>query len=135
MGRAAACPRRRRAGLHRPLGAVAAGGSAAVTVNAWLPLAILASSLIPGLIIFTLPERAVALRTTLNLGGAVVKILLLVLMMVGVFHGVVFEVRIPLVPGLDFVLHADALSLLFVNLSAVLWRSEEHTSELQSLRR
>jgi len=92
-----------------------------VTVNAWLPLAILASSLIPGLIIFALPERAVVLRTTLNLGGAVVKILLLVLMMVGVFHGVVFEVRIPLVPGLDFNLHADALSLLFVNLSAVLW--------------
>ncbi|WP_405242197.1 complex I subunit 5 family protein [Lentisalinibacter salinarum] len=92
-----------------------------MTVSAWLPLAILASSLIPGLIIFTLPERAVVLRTTLNLGGAVVKILLLVLMMVGVFHGVVFEVRIALVPGLDFVLHADALSLLFVNLSAVLW--------------
>jgi multicomponent Na+:H+ antiporter subunit D len=90
-------------------------------VNAWLPVAIVASSLIPGLIIFALPERAVALRTTLNLGGAIVKILLLVLMMVGVAHGVEFEFRLPLVPGLDFVLQADALSLLFVNLSAVLW--------------
>ncbi len=92
-----------------------------MTPNAWLPLAILASSLLPGLVIFTLPEKAVVLRTTLNLGGAIVKILLLVFMMVGVFHGVVFEFRLPLVPGIDFVLHADALSLLFVNLSAVLW--------------
>jgi len=92
-----------------------------VNTNAWLPLLVLASSLVPGLIIFMLPERAAALRITLNLGGAVIKIILLVLMMIGVFHGVEYEFRIPLVPGLDFVLHADALSLMFVNLSAVLW--------------
>jgi multicomponent Na+:H+ antiporter subunit D len=90
-------------------------------VNAWLPLMVLASSLIPGLIIFMLPEKAAALRITLNLGGAVAKIILLVLMMIGVYHGVEYEFRVPLVPGLDFVLHADAMSLLFVNLSAVLW--------------
>jgi multicomponent Na+:H+ antiporter subunit D len=82
---------------------------------------VLASSLVPGLIIFTLPEKAVALRITLNLGGALLKIVLLVLMMIGVFHGVDYEVSIPLVPGIDFRLHADALSLMFVNLSAVLW--------------
>jgi multicomponent Na+:H+ antiporter subunit D len=76
---------------------------------------------VPGLVIFMLPEKAVALRITLNLGGAVLKIILLVLMMIGVFHGVEYEFRMPLVPGLDFVLHADALSLMFVNLSAVLW--------------
>ena len=92
-----------------------------MNTNAWLPLAIVASSFIPGVIIFGLPERAVALRTTLNLGGAILKILLLVLMMVGVAKGVQFEFRLPLMPGLDFVLQADALSLLFVNLSAVLW--------------
>jgi multicomponent Na+:H+ antiporter subunit D len=90
-------------------------------VNAWLPLLVLATSLLPALIIFALPEDAVALRTTLNIGGAVLKIILLVLMMIGVTHGVVYEFRVPLVPGLDFVLHADALSLMFVNLSAVLW--------------
>jgi len=90
-------------------------------VNAWLPLMVLASSLVPGMIIFMLPEKAVALRTALNLGGAVLKIVLLVMMMIGVFHGVDYEFRLPLVPGLDFVLHADALSLMFVNLSAVLW--------------
>jgi len=90
-------------------------------MNDWLPVAIVASSLVPGLVIFALPEDAVALRTTLNLTGAIVKILLIVVMMIGVANGVTFEFRVPLVPGLDFVLHADALSLLFVNLSAVLW--------------
>ena len=92
-----------------------------MNTNAWLPLLVLASSLVPGLVIFFLPEKAVALRITLNLGGAVLKIILLVLMMIGVFHGVQYEFRLPLVPGLDFVLYADALSLMFVNLSAVLW--------------
>ncbi len=92
-----------------------------MSFNTWLPVLVLCSSLVPGLIIFMLPERATALRTTLNLGGALLKIVLLVLMMIGVFHGVDYEFRVPLVPGLDFVLHADALSLMFVNLSAVLW--------------
>ena len=90
-------------------------------MNTWLPVLVLATSLVPGLVIFALPEQAVGLRTTLNLGGAVLKIILLVLMMIGVVYGVSYEFRVPLVPGLDFVLHADALSLMFVNLSAVLW--------------
>ena len=92
-----------------------------MNTNAWLPLLVLASSFVPGMIIFMLPEKAVVLRTTLNLGGALLKIIFLVLMMIGVSHGVEYEFRVPLVPGIDFVLHADALSLMFVNLSAVLW--------------
>jgi multicomponent Na+:H+ antiporter subunit D len=92
-----------------------------VNTNAWLPLLVLASSFVPGMIIFMLPEKAVVLRTTLNLGGALLKIIFLVLMMIGVSHGVDYQFRVPLVPGIDFVLHADALSLMFVNLSAVLW--------------
>src|SRR6056297_4165584 len=121
MDRAGARPGRRAAGLRGALGAALARGSAAVSFNTWLPVLVLCSSLVPGMIIFMLPEKAVALRTTLNLGGALLKIVLLVLMMIGVFHGVDYEFRVPLVPGLDFVLHADALSLMFVNLSAVLW--------------
>jgi multicomponent Na+:H+ antiporter subunit D len=39
----------------------------------------------------------------------------------GVFLGVVFETRVTIAPGLDLVLHADALSVLFVTLSTVLW--------------
>ena len=89
--------------------------------NAWLPLAVLASSFVPGMIIFLLPERSVVLRTSLNLGGAVVKIILLVVMMIGVIEGSRFEFRMAFLPGIDFLLRADALSLLFVNLSAVLW--------------
>lgn len=92
-----------------------------MSFNTWLPVLVVCSSLVPGLIIFMLPERATGLRITLNLTGALLKIVLLVLMMIGVFHGVDYEFRVPLVPGLDFVLHADALSLMFVNLSAVLW--------------
>jgi len=41
-----------------------------------LPLFILASSLLPGLVIFFLPEERVATRTTLNLAGAVLKLVL-----------------------------------------------------------
>ncbi len=39
----------------------------------------------------------------------------------GVFHGHVYETRWTLAPGLDLVLNADALSVLFVTLSTVLW--------------
>ncbi len=39
----------------------------------------------------------------------------------GVFHEQIYETRWTLAPGLDLVLHADALSVLFVTLSTVLW--------------
>jgi len=92
-----------------------------VIANAWLPVLILATSFVPALVIFALPEEAVRRRTTLNLGGAILKIVLLVVMMFGVSGGAEYEFRVPLVPGIDFLLRADALALLFVNLSAVLW--------------
>ena len=41
-----------------------------MTLNEALPLAVLASSLLPGLIIFALPAARVRLRTGLNLFGA-----------------------------------------------------------------
>ena len=86
-----------------------------------LPLLILGSSLLPGLVIFFLPEERVATRTTLNLAGAVLKLVLVGAMIWGVFHGHHYETRLPLLPGLDLVLRADALSVLFVTLSSVLW--------------
>lgn len=92
-----------------------------MNASATLPLLILASSLLPGLIIFFLPESSVRIRTTLNLLGAVLKLLLVIVMALGVMQGVDYEARLPLLPGLDLVLHADALSLLFVSLSSVLW--------------
>lgn len=92
-----------------------------MSASAALPLLILASSLVPGLIIFFLPESSVRTRTSLNLIGAVLKLVLVVVMALGVLHGVDYEIRLPLLPDLDFVLRADALSLLFVSLSSVLW--------------
>lgn len=86
-----------------------------------LPLALVASSLLPGLVIFTLAEDSVRLRTALNLLGALSKLLLVGLILWGVYHKLAFEARFELLPNLPLVLRADALSLLFVTLSALLW--------------
>ncbi len=92
-----------------------------MNMNVWLPLLILLSSLVPGLIIFLLREQSHRLRTWLNLCGALAKLLLVGWMIWGVFHEQLYETRWTLAPGLDLVLHADALSVLFVTLSTVLW--------------
>ncbi|MDZ7803921.1 complex I subunit 5 family protein [Thiohalophilus sp.] len=90
-------------------------------MQASLPLLIIASSLLVGLIIFTLPEQRTHLRTTLNLAGALIKLSLVIVMLWGVFHGQQYQTQLPLVPGIDLVLRAGPLPLLFVTLSAVLW--------------
>ncbi len=89
--------------------------------NSWMPLFILLSSLVPGLIIFTLSEKQRALRTTLNMAGATIKLLLIGVLIWGVLNGNVYETRIPLLPDMYLELHADALSVLFAGLSTVLW--------------
>lgn len=86
-----------------------------------LPLAALASSLIPAVIIFALPETRSGLRTTLNLGGALVKLALVVVMLLGVNAGAAYGFRHEVLPGLEFAFEMDALALLFVTLSAGLW--------------
>jgi multicomponent Na+:H+ antiporter subunit D len=93
----------------------------AVSFDAWLPALILLSSLVPGLLIFFLGEERHLLRTVLNLAGAVLKLVLVGWMVWGVFHDHVYESRLTLLPGLDLVLDADALSVFFVVLSSVLW--------------
>lgn len=92
-----------------------------MNMNTWLPALIVMSSLVPGLAIFFLREESHLVRTILNLSGALAKLLLVSVMIWGVFHEQVFETRWTLAPGLDLVLHADALSVLFVTLSTVLW--------------
>ncbi len=92
-----------------------------MTFQQWLPLLVVASSLIPGSIIFFLGEQQIKLRAALNLAGAVVKVLLVAIMLWGVSLDQDYQIRYGLVEGLDFALHADALSLLFVSLAAVLW--------------
>lgn len=89
--------------------------------DAALPLLIVLSSLLVGLVIFILPEERTVTRITLNLVGAVFKLILVCVMIWGVYNGHHYEIRLPMLPGLDLVLRADALSLLFVILSSVLW--------------
>jgi multicomponent Na+:H+ antiporter subunit D len=89
--------------------------------NAWLPLLVMASALLPGLIIFGLAEEKVFLRSTLNLAGAFSKLLLTGWMLWGVYHGHQYEASMSFLPGLELVLRADSLSLLFIALSSILW--------------
>lgn len=86
-----------------------------------LPLLVLGSSLVPGLVIFSLPERSHKLRSTLNIGGAVLKLILVIWMIWKSGQGVHYEFRAALLPGLDIVLRSGALALFFVGLSALLW--------------
>ncbi len=86
-----------------------------------LPLMIVLSSLLPGIAIFFVREHGYRLRTSLNLLGALAKILLVGWMIWGVYNEQAFEMRWSLAPGLELVLSADALSVLFVTLSTVLW--------------
>jgi multicomponent Na+:H+ antiporter subunit D len=92
-----------------------------MTPDAWLPLLVVLSSLLTGLAIFFVGEEQHGLRSALNLAGAVAKLLLVGFMLWGVFHGHRYETRLPLLPELDFVLRADAMGMLFVGLSSVLW--------------
>lgn len=87
----------------------------------WLPLAVVLSSMVPGILIFALREEQRTARTTLNLGGAVLKLVLIGVMLLGVYRGEEYETRIPLVPGFDLVLAGSALSMFFVVLSGLLW--------------
>lgn len=89
--------------------------------DAWIPLLVVASSLVPGLIIFGLAEERVRLRTALNLFGAVTKLGLVGVMLWGVVHEHHYETRVALLPGLELVLRAGPLALLFVTLSSILW--------------
>lgn len=86
-----------------------------------LPLFAMLTSLLAALFIFLLPEAAHRARISVNLLAAVLKLSLVMAMALGVFRGVQYHLAFPLLPGLDFVLRVDALSLLFAGLSSVLW--------------
>jgi multicomponent Na+:H+ antiporter subunit D len=79
------------------------------------------SSLVLGVGIFFLGEERYRIRTILNMLGAILKLVLIGVMLWGVAQAHTYETRLRLLPDVDIVLHADALSLLFVTLSAGLW--------------
>ncbi len=90
-------------------------------MSAALPVAILATSLVPAVVTFFLAQDSHRLRNTLSLGGAMLKLALVAAMLVAVTRGAEPQAQMPLAPGLVLLLRIDALSLLFVSLSAVLW--------------
>lgn len=92
-----------------------------MTLEEWMPLFALMISLVASLVIFSLPEKGYVRRTSVNLGAALLKLVVVVVMVWGVFHGVNYGVSFTMVPGVTFVLKADALSMMFAGLSAVLW--------------
>ncbi len=87
----------------------------------FLPIYVLLSSFVTGVLILMLREEQVRLRTFLNMAGAVIKILLVGAMLLGVYYGRSYETRFPFLPSMDLVLRADAMTILFSSLSAALW--------------
>ncbi len=87
----------------------------------WLPILVVLVSALAGIGIFLAGERRQVLRTALNLFAAGAKLLLVGGMALLLLGGEVPEFRMALVPGFDLLLRADALSMLFTSLSAVLW--------------
>ncbi len=88
-----------------------------MAMPAWMVL----SSLVAGLLILVLGEPYQRTRVVINLGAAVLKLVLVGFMLWGVGQGHDFEFRLPLLPGIDLYLHADSLSMLLATLSAILW--------------
>lgn len=90
-------------------------------LSAWIPLLALMTSLIAAVVIFALPEKGHRLRTTVNLSAAMLKLGLVAVMVWGVFRGMDYGLSYTMLPGVTFVFKADALSMMFAGLSAVLW--------------
>ncbi len=86
-----------------------------------VPLVLIATSLLPALVIFGLREQQRRLRTALNLGGALAKVALVAFLIPLVLQGEQLRAEIPWIPGLSLVFVTDAFSLFFVALSAGLW--------------
>lgn len=92
-----------------------------MSLSFWLPVLVLATSLLAAIVIFILPDTYNRWRGALNLSAAVLKIGLVGWMIIGVAADYTYETRFTLIGDIDFLLRADALSLLFAGLSSLLW--------------
>ncbi|NLS10819.1 monovalent cation/H+ antiporter subunit D family protein [Nesterenkonia sp. MY13] len=96
-------------------------------VNDLLPLILVLLSVSVAVVIFPLPEQAARLRSTVNIAGAVTKVVLVMLLVpVVVAEGARPEFSIPFLPtgdgeAIPLVLRVDPLALFFAGLSALLW--------------
>ena len=86
-----------------------------------LPVLVLFTSLLAAAMIFIIPEHKAALRNTVNLAAAGLKLMLVMWMAVHVLAETDYEFRFAIVTGLEFILRVDALALMFVGLSSLLW--------------
>jgi multicomponent Na+:H+ antiporter subunit D len=86
-----------------------------------LPLLIVLATIASAAGILALREDQRRLRALVGLGGSALTLVLVVALVAGVRAGETFEARLPFLPGEDILLQADALSVLFVGLSATLW--------------
>lgn len=92
-----------------------------MTASFWLPILVMLSSLVTGLVIFLLREDQHRVRYLLNMFGATVKVLLVGIITYGYLNGASYESRMPLIPEIDLLLVVSPISLAFAGLSAILW--------------
>ena len=89
--------------------------------SSMLPLFILLTAFVTGIVLLVIPESKQKIRTTINLVNAFLTIIMIVVLIIGIQAGQNFRLVFPLLPNINLVLHADPLSLMFVGLSGVLW--------------
>ncbi|TVP91956.1 MAG: monovalent cation/H+ antiporter subunit D family protein [Thioalkalivibrio sp.] len=89
--------------------------------NSLILLGVLATSLVASGVIFLLAESRLVLRTVVNLTAAVLKLVLVGWIVLGVYQAIEYEFRFTIIEGVDFILRADALGIMFVGLSSLLW--------------
>jgi len=89
--------------------------------NSLILFGVLATSLVASAVIFLLDESRLVLRSAFNVAAAVAKLLLVLWIIWGVYRNVEYELRFTIIDGVDFILRADALGIMFVGLSSLLW--------------
>lgn len=87
----------------------------------WLPLLVVLTSALAGLVIFLLREEQHRLRVGVNLAAALLKVVLVGLLLNGVLNGEQYSLHLPFSEEAELLLRADPLALLFLGLSALLW--------------
>jgi multicomponent Na+:H+ antiporter subunit D len=90
-------------------------------VNPFIPLLIPLISFITAGLTAALRDDSRRFRIGLQLGTGMVQMGLVIYLLAGVYNSEQFMFRLSLFMGFDLLLHADALSLLFITLSSSLW--------------
>lgn len=92
-----------------------------MTLSFWLPILVMLSSLVTGLVIFMLKPDQHRIRYVLNMVGATLKVVLVIIITYGFLNGESYESRVPLIPNIDLYLVVSPISLAFAGLSSGLW--------------